>query len=243
MSYILFHVPHSSLKIPNIYWKVCIKDKAYINRTSIFICDFLIDRLLPNQCHSILFRYSRLFCDVEKFKNDKKESMSKKGMGVIYTNDCDNVISIPSKEYKRKIIKNYYDKYHNKFDKKVTDILNKYDRCIIIDFHSFSDEMVGKLFGIKSTADICIGTDEYYTDKNLLDFTIDYFQKCGYSVNINTPYSGTMIPNKYFNKRDKRLSSIMLEINKRTYLNDNECFNRLKKCIEEYYNMVQLITK
>lgn len=243
MSYILFHVPHSSLKIPNRFWKVCIKNKDYIKATNIFISDFLTDRLLPDKCHKILFKYSRLFCDVEKFKDDDKEVMSKKGMGVIYTNDCDEVISIPNKKYKERVIKNYYDKYHNKFDKIVTNILNKNDKCIIIDFHSFSDEMVNKLFGIDNNPDICIGTDEFYTNKALLDFTIDHFKKYGYSVELNTPYSGTMIPNKYFNKNNNRLSSIMLEINKRVYLNNREDFYRLKRCIDEYYNMVQLIIK
>jgi len=28
--------------------------------------------------------------------------MSKKGMGVIYTNDCNNIIAIPNKKYKKK---------------------------------------------------------------------------------------------------------------------------------------------
>lgn len=49
--------------------------------------------------------------------------MAKKGIGVIYTNDCDNIINIPNQKYKRKIIKSYYDKHHNKLDKIVTNIL------------------------------------------------------------------------------------------------------------------------
>ena len=35
-------------------------------------------------------------------QDDSKEIMSKKGMGVIYTKDCDNTIATPSKKYKRK---------------------------------------------------------------------------------------------------------------------------------------------
>ena len=99
MAYILFHVPHSSLKIPNVYWNICIKNKEYINNSNINLSDYLIDKLIPNKCHKIVFKYSRVFCDVERFKDDKKESMSKKGMGVIYTNDCDEVIALPNKKY------------------------------------------------------------------------------------------------------------------------------------------------
>ena len=71
--------------------------------------------------------------------------MSKKGMGVIYTNDCNATIAIPNKKYKSKVLKSYYDKHHNKLDKIVTNILKKYNKCIIIDFHSFTDEMVEKV--------------------------------------------------------------------------------------------------
>lgn len=241
MSYILFHIPHSSLKIPNKYWDICIKDREYIKKSNLFLSDLLTDKLAPNKCHKLVFKYSRLFCDVEKFKDDSKESMSKKGMGVIYTNDCDNVISIPNKKYKREVIKSYYDKHHSKLDKIVTNILKKYDRCIIIDFHSFSDEMVKKLFNIDNNPDICIGIDNYYTDETLIDFTINHFKKYGYSVEINKPYSGTIIPNKYFNKGDKRISSIMIEVNKRIYLQDKNKFYKLKNCLDDYYKEIQLI--
>lgn len=239
MNYILFHIPHSSLKIPKQYWNICIKDKQYIKSTNIFLSDYLTNKLIPSKCHKLIFKYSRLFCDVEKYKDDSKEAMSKKGMGVIYTKDCDNTITIPNKKYKRKIIKSYYDKHHKKLDKSVTNLLKKYNRCIIIDFHSFSDEMVKKLFNIVSTPDICIGIDNNYVDEKLANFTFEHFKNYGYSVELNHPYKGTIIPNKYFNKKENGLSSIMLEINKRIYLNNKKDFYKLKDCIDNYYNIIQ----
>ena len=200
----------------------------------------MTDKLIPSRCHKLIFKYSRLFCDVEKFKDDSKEIMSKKGMGVIYTNDCNNVITIPNKKYKKKIIKSYYDKHHNKLNKMVTEIIKKHHKCIIVDFHSYSDEVVEKLFNSKNNPDICIGIDNIYTDKKLSNFTMNHFKKYGYSVEINQPYSGTIIPNKYFNKKEEALSSIMIEINKRIYLNSKEDFYKLKNCIEDYYNIIKL---
>lgn len=241
MSYILFHVPHSSLKIPKIYWNICIKDKDYIESVDIKLSDYLTDRLLPTKCNKLIFKYSRIFCDVEKFKDDSKEIMSKKGMGVIYTKDYDDVIlTLPTKKYKTRIIKSYYDKYHNKLDKIVTNILNKYHKCIIIDFHSYSDIMVNRLFNSTNNPDICIGIDSFYTDDKLTELTINHFKKYGYSVEINKPYSGTIIPNKYLNKRCNNLQSIMIEINKKCYLNNKDDFNKLKKCIEDYYDKLEL---
>ena len=162
-------------------------------------------------------------------------------MGVIYTNDCDNMITIPNKKYKRIVLKSYYDKHHNKLDKILTSILKKYNKCIIIDFHSFSDEMIEKLFNTNNNPDICIGTDNTYTDKELTNHTINHFKEYGYSIEINKPYSGTIIPNKCFNKTEKRLSSIMLEINKRIYLNNKRDFYKLKQCIDDYYEKIQKI--
>lgn len=240
MSYILFHIPHSSLKIPKMFWNICIKDQEYIQKSNIFLSDVLTDKLAPSKCHKLVFKYSRLFCDVEKFKDDTKEIMSKKGMGAIYTKDCDNTITIPTQKYRNAILKTYYDKHHNKLDKVVTDILNKYNKCLIIDLHSYSDEMVKKLFNSDDNPDICIGTDYIYTDKSLIDFTINHFKKYGYSVAINKPYSGTIIPNKYYNKNDTRISSIMIEVNKRIYLEDNSKFYKLKKCLEDYYKEILL---
>ena len=41
----------------------------------------------------------------------------------------------------------------------------------------------------------------------------------GLSVEINYPYSGSLVPNYVFNKKiDKKVVSIMIEINKRIYL-------------------------
>jgi N-formylglutamate amidohydrolase len=235
MSHILFHIPHASLKIPNAFWKMCLKDKEYIKKTNIFLSDYMLEKLVPERSNKLVFKYSRLFCDVERYKDDSKEIMFKKGMGVIYTNDCYDTITILTKSYKNKIIKKYYDKYHNKLDKTVTKILNKYNKCTIIDFHSYSDEMVKHLFNVTDTPDICIGTDDFFTNKELVDYTVDHFKKYGYSVKINYPYSGTIIPNKYFNKKDKRINSIMIEINKGVYLNSQIKFYKMKKCIEEYY--------
>ena len=67
------------------------------------------------------------------------------------------------------------------------------------------------------------------------------FSKYGYSINENYPYSGSIIPNKFYKTGEKRIKSIMIEINKRTYLdevfklNEDKAF-KLKKCLNEFYN-------
>ena len=232
-------MPHSSLKIPKQYWKICLKNKKYIKNINLWWCDYLTDKLIPDKSPRLIFNYSRLFCDVEKFKDNKKEVMAKYGLGVFYTHDGQNIITMPNKKYKSKVLKSYYDKHHNKLDKVVTNILNRYDKCLIIDLHSFSDELVKLVFDMNEASDICIGIDNFYTDTKLIDFTTKHFKEYGYSVNINYPYSGTIIPNKCFKKKEFRLKSIMLEINKRVYLNNSNDFYKLKECITIYYEKIQ----
>lgn len=114
----------------------------------------------------MVFKYSRIFCDVERFRDDEKEKMALKGMGVVYTRDLDTLITLPNKKYKRIVLKSYYDKYHNKLDKRVVNGLKKNDNCLIIDLHSFSDMMVNKLFKSKDNPDICLGVDPFFTRKS-----------------------------------------------------------------------------
>ena len=99
--------------------------------------------------------------------------------------------------------------------------------------------MVKKLFNITNTPDICIGIDNSYVNEKIINFTIEHFKHYGYSVEINYPYKGTIIPNKFLNKKENRLSSIMLEINKRVYLNNKYDFYNFKQCIIDYYNKIQ----
>ena len=240
-NYVLFHIPHSSLKIPKMFWSICIVDKMHINNSNILLSDYLTNELIPNNAHKIIFNYSRIFCDVEKFKDDSKEVMSKKGMGVIYTKDCDNTITCPNKKYKNNVIKSYYDNHHNKLNKRVTEVLKRQHNCIIVDLHSYSDEMVKNLLNKDNNPDICIGIDKNYTDQKLIDLTINHFKEYNYTVNINTPYEGTMIPNKYFNKKSNHLNSIMIEINKRIYLNNTNDFIKFQECLRKYYEKLETL--
>lgn len=49
------------------------------------------------------------------------------------------------------------------------------------------------------------------------DTVIKIFQSFGYSVGVNNPFSGSMVPLNYYNK-DRMIKSIMLEINRRMYI-------------------------
>lgn len=238
---VIIHIPHSLLKLPNEFHKRVIFNNEEIKKLNIFISDYLVDKFIPNNCLNIIkFNYSRLFCYVERFKDDKLEVMSKYGMGVIYENDHNGkkFINIDN-NYKNYVISKYYDKHHKLIDDKVTSILKNYNNCYIIDLHSFSDEFVKTVMNLDNNPDICIGYDEKFCNKKLIKNTINHFEKFGYKVKCNYPYKGSLIPNEYYNSKEN-IYSLMIEINKRIYLDNNKKinnanYNKLKKCMDEYY--------
>ena len=76
----IFHIPHSSKFIPEEYINDYIVSPEYLKLSIDIICDNDLDRIVSsfNPC-SIVFPYSRLFCDTE--------IMNSIGMGVLYTHN------------------------------------------------------------------------------------------------------------------------------------------------------------
>jgi len=178
--------------------------------------------------------FSRIYCDVEKFIDDENEVMSKYGQGVFYTKDCKgNVFRRINQDYKDRILESYYFPYHKGLDELTLSLLDK--RLIIVDCHSYDEECV-QHNKTESYEDICLGYDEQYYSKKLVDGVRDIFVKNGFSVSYNTPYEGTLIPNAIYDKNIPEVFCIMIEINKRVYmlnklLND-KCKDTIKKVLD-----------
>lgn len=200
--------------------------------------------MISKRVRTIKFGYSRTFCDVERFNSDD-EVMNKYGMGVVYSKDSKGKdFVVLDEEYKNNVINNYYDKHHDMLNKVVSNIIDRYNRCILVDLHSFSDLFIKKMFDKDGAPDVCIGVENRYTSRLLVEQTARHFKKYNYSVRINYPYEGSIIPNRYFNDYDERLNTIMIEINKRIYLNNNnkldkKKFNKLKRCLIEYFRVIK----
>lgn len=216
----IIHVPHSSLYIPDD-----IRNELLTNDLSnelLLMTDIYCDDLFFNlYSTNLIYPYSRLVCDVERFRSADKESMEKYGMGAIYTKCHDgSILRELSKESKEEKLKRYYDFWHDLLNDTVRRDL-EYGKVIIIDGHSFSPVPLPHEEDKSERPDICIGTDEFHTPPEIERMAVKHFERIGYTVSVNSPFSGCMVPSKYY-KQNKNVLSIMIEVNRSIYTNNNE---------------------
>lgn len=239
MKNILIHIPHSSYTIPDKY-----KDLFYLKDDELFqeqlkMSDSYTDELFNIEgIRQHIFPISRLVCDVERFRNEGDEEMTKQGMWVCYTktSDC-KPLKIVDDKHKQEILNLYYDKHHSVFKSQVEKILKEHSQCLIIDAHSFSSTPLPyELHSQKFRPDICIGTDDFHTPKEVAEYFYNAFSELGYKVGINNPFCGTIVPLKFYNS-NKNVKSIMLEINRSLYMDEitgkkNKNFLKIKQDIQ-----------
>ena len=67
--------------------------------------------------------------------------------------------------------------------------------------------------------DVCIGIEKEYSDETITEKILSAIRKKGYSCAINYPYSGSIVPTSAKSlPTEKKIVSIMIEVNKRIYL-------------------------
>lgn len=240
MNNILLHIPHSSKELPKEFYKnelLISKDELndFINNITDEKTNILFE---SDDITSIKAKYSRVYCDVEKFSDDNLEEMSKFGMGMVYTHTNKGIkFSNYSKEYKENILSNYYIPYHNNLDDITTKLLEQSSNLIIIDCHSYSKDIIMFEDRKDNIPDICIGYNNQQ-DKTIAIIIKDYFEKLNYKTLFNCPYSGSLIPNRFYKNQPKNLYSVMIELNKEIYLKEED-FNKLRNNILNLYKLLQ----
>jgi N-formylglutamate deformylase len=246
MKKLVLHIPHSSTEIPIFDGYVSSHDE--IQQEIIRLTDWYTDDLFDSHVDAkIVTPFSRIFCDVERFADDELEVMAKFGMGVLYEKfDNGNLLRIVSPELKQEVLNNFYWAHHELFRKAVKTSLELTKSCLILDCHSFpSKPLTRALVQDEIRPDFNIGTDSYHTPKHIIDESINYFETKGYTLGIDTPYSGSIVPMEYYQK-DKRVTSIMLEVNRRMYLNEptnekSDRYFKTKETVQDYIKFLKLL--
>jgi len=198
-------------------------DDAALEQEVTLLTDAVTDELFdcPGACR-VVFPHSRLVVDVERFPRDRDEPMSGAGQGMIYTKTCLGapLRRVLSEEERRFLKSEYYVWHHELLRRAVLDELLTKGSALIVDCHSYPCRPLPcDACQDENRQDFCIGTDEFHTPPALLEAAASAVRGRGYSVGINSPYSGTLVPSAYYRK-NADVRSVMIEVNRKLYLDE-----------------------
>lgn len=219
-SSLIFHIPHSHTEIPEQFKSDFVNTELMENEIKL-LTDFATDEVFTiGSTTKLVFPYSRIFCDVERLE-DENEVMFKYGRGFYYTKtDNGELLRENLNGSKEAIYNEYYLKHHEILTHLVDQKLNDNQFPLIVDCHSFADiPFKSDIEQGGERPDFCIGTDAFHTPKWLVDMAFTFLTNQGYSVKINYPYAGTIVPMKHYQKNEN-VHSIMIEINRKLYMED-----------------------
>lgn len=197
---IVLNIPHASIDgLGTTIWDNKEAILSEVRRWTDWFTDYIFIPETREGIKVITADYSRFVVDVKRLSDDPLE---KDGRGVIYTEFNNAHRFIEEKE--RLDLVSYYYSYINR----LKELINEHS--LLIDCHSFPSDI--------SDVDICIGYNDDDWSKPtefVIELVTKFFNSHGYKVGINSPYADSVSPTTGF-----VYSSIMIDVNKRIYLNE-----------------------
>ena len=221
---LIFHIPHSSLHIPAKYLSDFLLTPDALEAEKVKMTDTFTDELflecLDANDADLVFPVSRLLVDVERFSEDQFEAMSEIGMGMLYTSCHDLSPLRKSNIFAHELKTTYYDTHHAAFTELVGSHLESYGSALIIDCHSFPTRpWPYERNQTGNRPEICIGTDPFHTSSEVEIALKNAFQEQELNVDLDTPFSGSIVPIKFYEK-DHRVQSVMIEVRRDLYMDE-----------------------
>lgn len=218
----IIHLPHASTEIPAGFRGQFLLSDRELEAELLAMTDRFTDELFAWPGATMLrVPYSRLLVDVERFANDEAEPMAKQGMGRFYmrTSQGRPLRRMLSAEETTEL-SSLYDRHHQELSGAVADDLKEYGAAMIVDAHSFPDAPLPcDRDQSRPRPDFCLGVDDVHTPESLWQGLKDLLRHQGYTVGINQPYAGSIVPLEHLNQATQ-VASIMIEVNRRLYMDE-----------------------
>jgi N-formylglutamate amidohydrolase len=224
--WVVLHVPHDSTTVPAEVRSQFVLDDTELGRELDRMTDHrTLEIFADSSSEAVVVRspVSRLVVDVERFPDDVAEPMAARGMGAVYTatSQLTPLRRRPSAAEREALMQAYYRPHHARLEAAVATVLERHDRCLVLDCHSFPSVALPYEMADPTNArpDICIGTDDFHTSTALAGAFTAVFRRAGWCVSLNEPFAGALVPRSRY-QRDARVSAVMVEVNRRLYLSE-----------------------
>ncbi len=219
-------MPHAATHVPERVRRCIVLDDAELRREIVRLTDWHVERLfswVPGLGGEMFASaLSRVAFDPERFRDDADESMAVVGQGAVYdgTTQRGKLADITGEEREWRLV-HWYDPYHEAFEAHVTSLLERFGRVLILDCHSFATvPLPSEPDQRRDRPDVCIGTDDFHTPRELVDALETSVRADGLVVRRDTPFAGTIVPLRYHHV-DTRVSSVMIEVRRGLYCDES----------------------
>ena len=203
---ILVHIPHAVPATDFNSWSNPCSVKQEADKWTDTHID-VVFRDPENRVQFLKATRSRYVVDMERLKDDPMEAQ---GQGIIYTMSKDGKSRRTVSDAERKELMEEYDLYHERLRS-----LTAKKGTLIIDAHSYPSEYdeAGNASG--EDVDVCIGFNEDASrpPDSVINTVKAHFANANYKVGINRPFANSIVG-------AEGTHSIMIELNKRIYVNE-----------------------
>ena len=108
------------------------------------------------------------------------------------------------------LMETYYYPHHQALTAATERAIRESGSCLIIDVHSFpSSPLPYEEDQAADRAEICVGFDAFHTPFSTDADVISTCNRLGFSVSLNRPFAGSIVPPKFWNS-DDRVRSFMI---------------------------------
>ncbi|KAF0095631.1 MAG: N-formylglutamate deformylase [Puniceicoccaceae bacterium 5H] len=218
----ILHIPHASNYIPSRLRNQYVLRDAELSLELRRQTDAHTDELfalagaVPVAC-----LWSALVVDVERAPHDTDDAAAGVGMGRIHTHTTDGWL-LRRELFAHEVaeLDHAYHRHHASLFHAVQAELEKDGRALLVDCHSFPAEPLSSDPWQESPRpDICLGTDDFHTPPELVEYAVDLLEGLGYAVAINRPQASAPIPQAHYGL-ECRVSSLRIAVNRRLYMDE-----------------------
>lgn len=214
--WVIWHIPHASTEIPAEFRDQFLLNDEELQAEAKLVADTGADELyLEPENLAIVFPLSRLVVDPERLRGDA-EPMEKHGLGMIYRKTHDGrPLRRELLSAEEQALVNIYEDHHARLTERVKAILEQHGRCLILDGHSYPADPLPFEDSTLDRLPVCLGADPIHSPYWLVGAFVEAFTAHGIEIGINTPYAGTLVPERH--QYDGRVMSVMIETRKDCY--------------------------